>query len=91
LQKKGIMATTVSNINNQSLAVSSAEALWALIQLQTKDTRRYLIERLMLNDSETAEQILLSNSIRRGWNQVKQMRQEGKNHGTLQDLINELQ
>ena len=70
--------------------VSPTDALWALIQKQSKNTRRTLIERLLFSDLEMGEQLLLKASIERGWEQVKAMHQTGQNVGNLQDLINEL-
>ena len=70
--------------------VSSADALWALIQKQPKNTRRAIAERLLVSDLEMGEQLLLKASIERGWQQVKSMEQEGHHSGTLQDLINAL-
>lgn len=70
--------------------VSSVDALWALIQKQSKNARRMLTERLLSSDLEMGEQLLLKASIERGWEQVKVMRQTGCHSGTLQDLINEL-
>ncbi len=70
--------------------ISSADALWTLIQKQPKSTRRAIAERLLLSDWEMGEQLLLKASIERGWQQVKTMQQTGHHSGTLQDLINEL-
>jgi hypothetical protein len=70
--------------------VSSADALWTLIQKQSKNTRRAIAERLLISDLEMGEQLLLKASIERGWQQVKSMQQTGCHSGTLQDLINEL-
>ena len=75
---------------SKSLVVSSADALWTLIQKQPKNTRRTLAERLLLSDWEMGEQLLLKASIERGWQQVKSMQQTAHYSGTLQDLINEL-
>lgn len=70
--------------------VSSADALWALILQQSKNTRRTLVERLLSSDLKMVEQLLLKASIERGWEQVKSMQQTGLHTDTLQDLINEL-
>ena len=70
--------------------VSTADALWSLIAGQNKSTRRALTERLLSDDIEFAEQLLLKTSIERGWQQVKAMEAEDNEHGTLQDLIDEL-
>lgn len=72
------------------MGVSSIDALWALIMQQAKSTRRVLTERLMAADMESAEQLLLKASMRRGWEQVQAMERTGKNNGTLQNLIDEL-
>ena len=84
------MATTAFRPTNSAVGVSSIDALWALIMQQAKSTRRALTERLMAADMESAEQLLLKASIRRGWEQVQTMEQTGKDNGTLQSLIDEL-
>ena len=71
------------------LVVSSADALWALIQKQSKSTRRAIAERLLISDWEMGEQLLLKASIERGWQQVKSMQKTGHHSETLHDLINE--
>ena len=70
--------------------VSTADALWSLIAGQNKSTRRALTERLLSDDIELAEQLLLKASIERGWQQIKAMQADGCNNGTLQDLIDEM-
>ena len=72
------------------VGMSSADALWALIMSQSRTTRRTLTERLLSEDIETGERLLMKASIERGWLQVKTMQQSGTNNGNLQDLINEL-
>ena len=84
------MMETLAISTTTNTGVSSAEALWALIQKQSKNTRRAIAERLIVSDLEMSEQLLLKASIQRGWQQVKSMHQTGHNSGTLQDLINEL-
>ena len=81
-----VLSNPITSVKN----VSSADALWTLIQKQSKNTRRTLIERLLYSDLEMGEQLLLKASIERGWEQVKAMRQTEHNAGNLQDLINEL-
>lgn len=71
--------------------VSSADALWALIMAQPKNTRRTLTERLLSEDIEAGEKLLLKASIERGWQQVTDMHRNGHSQGELQDLINELE
>lgn len=84
------METIVSpNISNSG-KVSAADALWSLIAGQSKSTRRALTERLLTDDIELAEQLVLKASIERGWQQVKAMEADGSTKGTLQDLIDEL-
>lgn len=73
-----------------TMSVSAADALWTLIQKQSKSTRRTIAERLLVSDLEMGEQLLLKASIERGWQQVKSMQQTGLHSGTLQDLINGL-
>ena len=70
--------------------VSTADALWSLIAVQTKSTRRALTEKLLSDDIELAEQLVLKASIERGWQQVKAMQTDGSNNGSLQDLIDEM-
>ena len=81
-----VLSNPITSVKN----VSSADALWTLIQKQSKNTRRTLIERLLSSDLEMGEQLLLKASIERGWEQVKAMCQTEHNAGNLQDLINEL-
>lgn len=71
--------------------MSSTDALWTLIMNQSKATRRILTERLLSEDIETGERLLLKASIERGWQQVKELQQSGKNKSSLQDLITELE
>lgn len=75
---------------SRSGRVSAADALWSLIAGQTKSTRRALTERLLSDDIELAEQLVLKASIERGWQQVKAMQADGSNGGSLQDLIDEM-
>ena len=90
LKKKIIMENVVSpNIGNSG-KVSAADALWSLIAGQPKSTRRALTERLLSEDIELAEQLVLKASIERGWQQVKTMEADDSAKGTLQDLIDEL-
>ena len=81
---------TLSSSTISAQGVSSPDALWALIQKQSKQTRRILTERLLSSDLELGEQLLLKASIERGWEQVKAMRQTGHHTETLQNLIDEL-
>ena len=85
-----IMDTVLSPTVGKSGRVSAADALWSLIAGQSKSTRRELTERLLTDDIELSEQLLLKASIERGWQQVKAMEADGSTGGTLQDLINEL-
>ena len=71
--------------------MSSTDALWTLIMNQPKATRRILTERLLSEDLETGERLLLKASIERGWQQVKELQQSGKNKSSLQDLITVLE
>lgn len=71
--------------------MSSTDALWTLIMNQPKTTRRILTERLLSEDIETGERLLLKASIERGWQQVRELQQSGKNKSSLQDLITELE
>ena len=81
---------TLSSSTIAAQSVSSTDALWALIQQQSKNTRRALAERLLSSDLEMGEQLLLKASIERGWEQVKSMQQTDRHMDTLQDFINEL-
>ena len=84
------MESTIASTIGKSGKVSTVDALWSLIAEQNKSTRRELTERLMTDDIELAEQLLLKASIERGWQQVKAMEADGSTGGTLQDLIDEL-
>ena len=75
---------------NKSGKVSVTDALWSLIKGQSKSTRRALTERLLAEDIELAEQLLLKASIERGWQQVKSMQADGSKGCSLQDLIDEM-
>lgn len=81
---------TLSRPTIVAQGISSVDALWALIQQQSKNTRRTLVERLLSSDIEMGEQLLLKASIERGWEQVKAMQQTDSYTETLQDLINDL-
>lgn len=84
------METALTPNFGKSGRVSAADALWSLIAGQSKSTRRALTERLLSDDIELAEQLVLKASIERGWQQVKAMQAYGSAKGTLQDLIDEL-
>lgn len=84
------MKSTIASTVGKSGKVSTVDALWSLIAGQNKSTRRELTERLLTDDIELAEQLLLKASIERGWQQVKSMEANGNTNGSLQDLIDEL-
>ena len=84
------MDSTIASSIGKSGKVSTVDALWSLIAGQNKSTRRELTERLLTDDIELAEQLLLKASIERGWQQVKAMEANGSTGGSLQDLIDEL-
>lgn len=83
------METAVINAG-KAKGLSAADALWSLIVGQSKSTRRVLTERLVSDNLELAEQLLLKASIERGWEQVKVMQKKKSKEGSLQDLIDEL-
>lgn len=85
-----IMDTVITPTIGKSGRISAVDALWSLIAGQSKSTRRELTKRLLTDDIELSEQLLLKASIERGWQQVKAMEADGGNVGTLQDLIDEL-
>ena len=85
-----IMETVIAPTIGKSGRVSAADALWSLIAGQSKSTRRVLTERLLSDDIELAEQLLLKASLDRGWQQVKAMEADGAASGSLQDLIDDL-
>ena len=85
-----IMETAITPNIGRTGRVSTADALWSLIAGQSKSTRRALTERLLSDDIELAEQLVLKASIERGWQQVKAMQADGSNGGSLQDLIDEM-
>ena len=84
------MESVITPDISQSGKISAVDALWSLIAGQTKSTRRALTERLLSDDIELAEQLLLKASIERGWQQVKAMQADGNDSGSLQDLIDEM-
>lgn len=84
------METVITPTIGKSGRVSAADALWSLIAGQSKSTRRALTERLLTDDIELSEQLLLKASIERGWQQVKAMQADVSNSGSLQDLIDEM-
>lgn len=84
------METVMTPNTSKAGRVSAADALWSLIAGQTKSTRRTLTERLLSDDIEMAEQLLLKASLERGWQQVKAMEADDSDNGSLQDLIDEL-
>lgn len=84
------MESVVTPQKGASGRLSTADALWSLIAGQSKSTRRTLTERLLSDDIELAEHLLLKASIERGWQQVKVMQASGINGGSLQDLIDEI-
>lgn len=84
------METVIAPTIGKSGRVSAADALWSLIAGQSKSTRRVLTERLLSDDIELAEQLLLKASLDRGWQQVKAMEADGAASGSLQDLIDDL-
>ena len=84
------MESTIASTIGKSGKVSTVDALWSLIAGQNKSTRRELTERLLTDDIELAEQLLLKASIERGWQQVKAMEADASTGCTLQDLIDEL-
>ncbi|MBO7624138.1 MAG: hypothetical protein J6S82_02395 [Bacteroidales bacterium] len=77
------------NISKQK-GISAADALWSLIAAQSKSTRRVLTEKLVSDDIELAEHLLLKASIERGWQQVKAMQENGGMGDSLQNLIDEM-
>lgn len=84
------MESVVTPQKGASGRLSAADAPWSLIAGQSKSTRRALTERLLSDDIELAEHLLLKASIERGWQQVKVMQASGINGGSLQDLIDEI-
>lgn len=84
------METVIAPTIGKSGRVTAADALWSLIAGQSKSTRRVLTERLLSDDIELAEQLLLKASLERGWQQVKAMEADGAASGSLQDLIDDL-
>lgn len=84
------MATVPSSYDAPVQNVSSVDALWALIQSQTRSVRQALTERLFASDAAMAEKIVLKNSIEQGWAQVKKMAQNPEEGLTLEEFLNEL-
>ena len=84
------METAISPNVNKSGQISATDALWSLIAGQSKSTRRALTEKLLSDDIELAEHLVLKASIERGWQQVKAMQTDGSDSSSLQDLIDEM-
>ena len=84
------MATITSSYNTSVQSVSSVDALWALIQSQTRSVRQTLTERLFASDTVMAEKIVLKNSIEQGWAQVKKMMQNPDEGQTFDEFLQEL-
>ena len=84
------MATITSPYNAPIQDVSSVDALWALIQSQSRSVRQTLTERLFASDAAMAEKIMLKNSIEQGWTQVKKMMQNPEEGPTLDEFLHEL-
>ena len=84
------METVIAPTIGKSDRVTAADALWSLIAGQSQSTRRVLTERILSDDIELAEQLLLKASLERGWQQVKAMEADGAASGSLQDLIDDL-
>ena len=82
-------SVTVSN-NTSPRRLSAVDALWSLVGCQPKSTRRALAERLIIDDTELDEKLVLKASLQRGWEQVKEMTACRNNEGTQQDFIAEL-
>ena len=77
------MITTVSP---QSQNISTVDALWALIQSQTKAVRKALTERLLAEQSQTkakAQQQMVKDSLTRAFDELN----SGKTHRDARRLM----
>ncbi len=84
------MATITPSYNTSEQNISSVDALWALIQSQTRSVRQTLTERLFASDTAMAEKIVLRNSIEKGWAQVKKMMHNPEEGPTFDEFLQEL-
>lgn len=70
----------------QSQNISTVDALWVLIQSQTKAVRKALIERLLAERSQTkaqAQQNMVKDSLERAFNELH----AGKVHHNARNLF----
>ncbi len=77
------MITTAAT---QSQNISTVDALWVLIQSQTKAVRKALIERLLAERSQTkaqAQQNMVKDSLERAFNELH----AGKVHHNARNLF----
>jgi ATP-dependent DNA ligase len=65
------MSTLTSTISNRTTDISPVDALWVLIQGQSKAVRKALIKRLLEEDQSTkAQQAMLKDSLSRAFEEL---------------------
>lgn len=66
------------------MKMSTAEALWVLIQSQTKAVRQYLVKKILAEDEKTkAQQKLVKESLTRAFDELH----SGKVHHDARNLF----
>lgn len=74
--------------------MSQVDALWTLIQGQKKSVRQALVKRIIESDAEEVEtarqKARIRKSIEKGWSEVKNSMQSGKELKSAEDLLREL-
>ena len=78
------MSTISSTISNPVPYVSPVDALWALIQSQTKTVRKALAKRILEEDAAKAQQKMVKESLTRAFEELH----EGKAKPDARNLFN---
>ena len=78
------MSTISSTISNPVPYVSPVDALWALIQSQTKTVRKALAKRMLEEDAAKAQQKMVKESLTRAFEELH----EGKAKPDARNLFN---
>ena len=80
------MSTISSTISNPVPYVSPVDALWTLIQSQTKTVRKALAKRMLEEDAAKAQQKMVKESLTRAFEELH----EGKAKPDARNLFNKL-
>lgn len=78
------MSTISSTISNPVPYVSPVDALWTLIQSQTKTVRKALAKRMLEEDAAKAQQKMVKESLTRAFEELH----EGKAKPDARNLFN---